>query len=212
MAESFSEKGRLPACRLDKDLFAELGALLGQDGQPVWQATVGTGGDTLGQRKERPQETVDDQGRLLELLAAASRLDSLQYTAEVTGKGAISFSFQNYNPPAGVLVVASEDAAWTADRFAAIADLFAARRDGWADKLYTKWAMAFINTVIPLVAASLVVVLAAAILIPASVRQSEWLWWLTAGTVILTMWLGARFSNRLLDYVLRKYPYIRWRS
>lgn len=212
MAESFSEKGRLPACYLDKGFFDELWILLGHDGEPVWQATVGVDGDPLGQQTQRPQEVVDDQGRLLDLLAVSPRIDSLQFTAELTGKGAISLTFQNYNPPAGALVVASEDETWTADRFEAIADLFAARRDGWADKLYTKWGFGLINSVIPLAVASLVVVLAAAIVIPASIRQSEWLWWITAGSVLFTIWLGARVSNKLLDYALRKYPYIRWRS
>lgn len=212
MAESFSEKGRLPACHLDKFFFDDLLSLLTRDGEPVWQATVGTGGDPLGRQAERPQESVDERDRLFNLLAGAVRIDSLQFTAELAGKGAISFTFQNYNPPAGALVVAGEDEVWTTDRFVAITDLFTARRDSFADKLYTKLAFSFINTIIPLALASLVVVLAAAILVPVSIRQSEWLWWLTAGTVFLTMWLGARLSNKFLDYVLRKYPYIRWRS
>jgi hypothetical protein len=212
MAESFSEKGDLPACRLDKELFEEIWDLLGQDGEPVWEAIVGTGGDLLGQQTERPQERVDEKGRLLELLAVLPRIDSLQFTAEVTGKGAVSFTFRNTIRPAGALVVASEDPAWAATRFEAISDMFTARRDGLADKLYSRWAYGFINTAIPLAAASLIVVLAVAIIVPASVRQSEWLWWITGGSVILTMWLGVRLSNKLLAYVIREYPYIRWRS
>ncbi len=212
MAESFSEKGRLPACTLDEALFDGIWSAIGQGGEFLWQAVVGTGGDLLGKQKDRPQEIVTDRRRLSELLAVLPRIDSLQFTAEVAGKGAVSLTFRNYNPPAGALVVAGEDEAWTADRFAALAALFASRRDERADRLYGKAVFAMINSVMPLAAASIFAVGAAVLLVPAWIRQSEFLWWVTAGTVMLTLWLAAKISNRLIYRCLSSRPYTRWVS
>lgn len=212
MAETYSEKGRLPACTLDAALFDQVWSILGEDGDFLWQAVVGTGGDLRGQQKDRPQEIVTDRGRLGEILATLPRIDSLQFTAEMEGKGAVSFTFRNYNPPAGALVVAGQDAAWTAMRFAAFDELFAARRDGRADRLYGKWMFTLINSVVPLAVASVAAVLATVLLVPAWIRQSDFLWWATAGTVVLTLWLAAKISDRLIVRCLQKYPYIRWLS
>ncbi|MDR7867517.1 MAG: hypothetical protein RIN56_11910 [Sporomusaceae bacterium] len=212
MAETYSEKGRLPACILDRDLFDQIWSILGADGEFIWQAIVGTGGDLLGQQKDRPQEIVTDRGRLNEILATLPRVDSLQFTAELEGKGAVSFTFRNHNPPAGALVVAGQDAAWTAMRFDALDELFASRRDERADKLYGKLMFVIINSVAPLLVASLTAVLVTVLLVPAWIRQSEFLWWTTAGTVMLTLWLASKISNLLIVRCLQKRPYIRWLS
>lgn len=212
MAETYSEKGRLPACILDRNLFDQVWSILGQDGEFIWQAVVGTGGDLLGQQKDRPQEIVTDRERLNEILATLPRVDSLQFTAEIEGKGAVSFTFRNHNPPAGALVVAGQDAAWTAMRFDALGELFASRRDERADKLYGKLMFVTINSVVPLLVASLTAVLATVLLVPSWIRQSEFLWWTTAGTVMLTLWLASKISNLLIIRCLQKHPYIRWLS
>ncbi len=212
MAEAYSEKGRLPACILDEKILDQVWSILGQDGEFIWQAVVGTGGDLLGQQKDRPQEIVTDRGRLGELLATLPRIDSLQFTAEMEGKGAVSFSFRNYNPPAGALVVAGQDAAWTIQRFDALGGLFASHRDERADRLYGKLMFVIINSVVPLAVASLIAVLATVFIVPAWIRQSEFLWWTTAGTVVLTLWLASKISNKLIIHCLQKHPYIRWPS
>jgi hypothetical protein len=212
MAETYAEKGRLPACTLNDAVFAQIWSILGEDGDFLWQAVVGTDGDLLGLRKERPQEIVTDFGRLKEILAALPRIDSLQFTAEITGKGAVSFTLCNYNPPAGALVVASQDAAWTATRFARLEALFASRRDERADRLYGKWMFLLINSVVPLAVASLAAVAATVLIVPAWIRQSEFLWWVTAGTVVITLWLAAKISNLLIARCLQTRPYLRWLS
>lgn len=212
MAATYSEQGRLPACILDEALLGEIWGTFREDGEFLWQAVVGTGGDLLGQGKDRSQEIVIDRARLSALLAALPRVDSLQFTVEVPGKGAASLTFRNYNPPAGALVVAGENAAWAAVRFATLSDLLAARRDARADRLYGKWFFTMINSVVPLAAASIIAVLAAVLFIPSWVRQSEFLWWVTAGTVVLTLWLAAKISNRLIRSCLQRCPYIRWIS
>ncbi len=212
MAETYAEKGRLPACALNDAFFAQIWSILGEDGDFLWQAVVGTDGDLLGLRKERPQEIVTDLGRLKEILAALPRIDSLQFTAEITGKGAVSFTLCNYNPPAGALVVASQDAAWTATRFARLETLFASRRDERTDRLYGKWMFLLINSVVPLAVASLAAVAATVLIVPAWIRQSEFLWWVTAGTVVITLWLAAKISNLLIARCLQTRPYLRWLS
>jgi len=212
MSDPYVEKTRLPACTLDAALIARLWTVLAQDGGFVWQAVVGTGGDVLGGRQERPLETVADYGRLLELLAALPRIDSLQFTAEITGKGTISFTFRNYNPPAGILVVAGADEDWAADRSAALLGLFAAARAPGPDLLYNKWVFALVHSVAPLLLGSVIAVLAGALLVPAAVRRSDFVWWVAAGTMVATLWLAAKISNRLIARCLRKYPYIRWQT
>ncbi len=212
MAETYSEKGRLPACILDEAVLAQIWSILGEDGDFLWQAVVGTGGDLIGLQKERPREIVTDLGRLKKILATLRRIDSLQFTAEIAGKGAISFTFCNYNPPAGALVVASQDAAWTAARFVQLEALFASRRDERADKLYGKWTFLLINSVVPLTVASLAALAVTVLIVPAWIRQSEFLWWVTAGTVVLTLWLAAKISNLLIARCLQSSPYLRWRS
>lgn len=212
MSASFSEKCRLPACTLNESLLGEIWDVFREDGDFIWQAVVGTGGDLLGKRDTRPQEIVTDRERLVGLLSSLPRIDSLQFTVEVIGKGAASFTFRNYNPPAGALVVAGQDAAWTAARFAALEELFAVRRDERADRLYGKLFYAVISSVVPLAAASIIAVAAAVFLVPGWIRQSEFLWWVTAGTVVLTLWLAVKISNGLIGRCLLSYPYIRWVS
>jgi hypothetical protein len=212
MSASYSEKRRLSACTLNEESLNEIWAIFREDGDFLWQAVVGTNGDLLGQKKDRPQEIVTDRERLIGLLTTLPRVDSLQFTVEVAGKGAASFTFRNYNPPAGALVVAGQDAAWTADRFAALGELFSDRSDERTDRLYGKWFFTILSSVVPLAVASIIAVSAATLLVPNWVRQSEFLWWVTAGTVVITLWLAAKISNSLIGRCLRNYPYIRWVS
>jgi len=54
------------------------------------------------------------------------------------------------------------------------------------------------------------VIAAAVLLIPAEFRRSDFVWWITAGTVVLTLRLAYSISDQLILYIVKKFPYVRW--
>jgi hypothetical protein len=207
-----TKKGRLPACVLSAALLGDLWRVLGQAGEFTWQATVGTGQELLGKQGTRPQETVVDCDKLEALLACLPRINSLQITAEFGEAGAVSLVFRNYSPPGGTIVVSGNDPAWVGASYQALLALFEAAREDAAAKLYTWLGFGMIHSVLPLVFSFIVVVLVAALVIPAWIRQSELIWWISVITMVATLWVAAKVSDRMICYFLRKYPYIRWLS
>ncbi len=203
-------KGRLPACTIDKKLLDNLWEIFQQDGEFLWTAAVGTGGDLLGKQEERPQQNMFDWPELIRLLETLPRIDSLIITFEVADKGSVAISFKNYTPSSGMLVINGQAKAWVEDKFCQIKDEFIAHQDSVVTKIYSMVGFSIVQTVIPLSSAFLLVMLAAAFLIPVEVRRSAWVWWITAGTVVATLRLAYSISDRLIIYVLRKYPYIRF--
>lgn len=212
MKKPTTRKSRLPACVLSAALLEKLWRILGQQGEFVWQATVGTGQDPLGKQEGRPQENIADRDRLEALLASLPRIDSLRITAEFPEKGAVSLTFRNYSTPGGAIVVTGNDPAQVEALYRALRALFRAAREDVAARLYSWLGLSVIQTAAPLVLAFIIVILAAAVAIPASIRQSEWIWWISAGTMLATLWIGAKISDRLIRHFLQKYPYIRWLS
>lgn len=207
-----TRKGRLPAFGLSAALLEELWRVLGQAGEFTWQASVGTGQDPLGRQEGRPQEDIVDRDALEALLAVLPRIDSLRISVEFAGQGAVLMTFRNYNPPGGSLVVSGTDPARVGALYENLTAVFAAAKEDVAAKLYSRVGFSIIQSGVPLVASFIIVVLAAALLIPAWVRQSEWIWWISAITMLATLWIAAKISDRLIRYCLQKYPYIRWLS
>jgi len=212
MQDVIARKGRLPACVLSGPLLEELWRVLGQEGEYSWQAKVGTGGDLLGKQMDRPQEVIVDHDQLVALLASLPRIDSLRITAEFAEKGAVSLTFHNYSRPGGVIVVSGSDRAWVGAKYQDLRTLLEAVKENVATKLYHWLGFAIIHSVLPLALSFIVVVLAAALAIPAWARQSELIWWISVGTMIATLWVAAKVSDRLISHFLQKYPYIRWLS
>ncbi|MDR3566104.1 MAG: hypothetical protein P4N59_32340 [Negativicutes bacterium] len=206
------KKSRIPPCVLTGKLYAELWRILGQEGEYIWQALVGTGQDLLGKQEPRPQEIVIEREALGELLATLPRIDNLQITAEFADRGTVSLSFRNYSPPGGTLIVAGNDPAWVASLHRALATLFKASSEPGLNRLYSRWGFGVIQTVLPLSLSFIFVMLMAGLIIPSSIRQSEFIWWVSAATMVATLWVAAKISDRLICYFLQKYPYIRWLS
>jgi hypothetical protein len=212
MEQVFNEHGKLPACRISREFLADLWKILGQDGEFLWQIIVGTGDDILGKLEERPQEIITDWNRLLELLDSSPRIDTMQITAEIEGKGAVSMSFRNFAPAGGAMIISSSDAEWAAARFDQIYDLFEAAKDETANRLYNRWVFGLIQTLIPMSIAFVIVILVTGVITPAWLRHGEFLWWLTAGTVVATLRVAFSISNWLVVRCLTKHHYIRWVS
>ena len=212
MQDVITRKGRLPACVLSGPLLGELWRILGQEGEYSWQAMVGTGSDLLGKQEVRAQEIIVDRDELGSLLASLPRVNSLQIIAEFAAWGAVSLTFRNYGRPGGTIVVSGNDPARVGAMYQALLALFEAVKENVATKLYHWLGFAIIHSVLPLALSFIVVVLAAALAIPAWARQSELIWWISVGTMIATLWVAAKVSDWLISYFLQKYPYIRWLS
>lgn len=202
-------KGRLPACKLDRDLLSRLWDIFQRDGEFLWHAEVGTGGDLLGKQEERPKQAITEWEELIHLLQTLPRIDSLTITVEVPDKGVMALAFRNFAPPSGKLVVNSEDHQWAEDRFFDVIELFESKRDNLTTFMHSRIGFGIIQTGIPLSLSCALVVLAAGLLIPLEVRRTQWLWWITAATTIITLRLAYTVSNKLIIYAMKKYPYIR---
>lgn len=202
-------KGRLPACTLDEELMGKIWNILSRDGEFLWHAEVGTSNDLLGKLEERPKQTVSDWNELIHLMQTLPRIDSLTITAEIPGKGVVALAFRNFAPSSGRLVVDSEHREWAEDIYFDILELFESQKDALATFMHSWLGFGLIQTGIPLSLSCAVVVIVAAYLIPIQIRQTQWLWWITVATTIITLRLAYTVSDKLIIYTLKKYPYIR---
>lgn len=210
MSELIKKKGTLPACRLNNDILTKLWDIVADDGSYRWQASIGTGGDLLGKTTDRPQVVVETWAEVGKFLETISRPDSLTFTVEFSNGGSVVLIFRNYARAGAHIIVTGERKDWVEDKFAAIEALFKRYAQPFTTRLYGKIGFAVIQTVLPLMLSFIAVTIVAALLIPVSLRQSEFLWWITALTVVVTLRLGATISDRMIIYVLKKYPYIKW--
>lgn len=204
-----SRKGRLPACIINSFFMDDLWRTLSQQGDFIWTAVIGSGGDLLGKVAERPQFAVQDWRQLVETLSSQT-FDYLQITVEYENKGTLSLVFRNYNPAGGYLMVAGLEQIWVDTVFEAIQALFIPVADNFATRLYNRYGSFMIHSVIPLVLSFVIVIGAAVLFIPGDIRRSEYIWWITAGTVVANLKLGQIISDRIVIYILVKYPYLRW--
>lgn len=180
-----------------------------RQGDFIWTAVIGTGADLLGKMTERPQLAVQEWGQLTELLSSQT-FDYLQITVEYPEKGTLSLMFRNYHPARGTLMVAGAEQHWIDAEFEAITALFSFVADPFVTRLYNRYSSFVIHSVIPLVLSFIIVIAAAVLLIPGGIRRSEYIWWITACTVVANLKLGQIISDRLVIYILLKYPYLRW--
>lgn len=210
MEYKVTRQGRLPACRLSESMLREVWAVFHAEEGLKWEAVVGTGGDLLGKHWQRSQQTVTDWDELVSLLRSLPRVDSLTITFEALEKGALAIAFKNYPPVGGSIVAAGHEAAWVEARMAAVMAVVTRYCEPFTTRLYSRLGFSVIQTAIPLTAAFMVVVLAAGLVIPREIRQSEYLWWITAATVVATLRLAYTVSDRLIMAALKRYPYIRW--
>lgn len=218
MPAMIQKKGRLPACVINERLLDELWRLFAAKGSFVWNAVVGTGGDLLGKDKERPRQVIHEWQALKEMLSSRPRIDQLQITVEYDSTtdetepaGTISLVFKNFNPAGGLLIVAGHQEEWVNERLEAVLQLFAQVKDDFTTTLYNWYGSFFVFSVLPLMLSGIIVVVAAGLLIPGEIRRSEFVLWITAGTVIATLKVGQIISDRIIKYMVVRYPYLRWR-
>lgn len=211
MTNGSVKRGPLPSLALDRSFMVKLWDELSHNGKFLWTAKVGTGGDLLGKQEERPEQEITEWNELVELLESLPRIDSLNITVEIPDKGVIGIVFKNYNPAGGVLAVSSNDEKWLEKTFNSLTKLFFSKKENFQSWLYTRLGFGVVQTLIPL-SIAFVVVMAAASFIPSHIRHSSWLGWITAGTLICTLRLAYTISDKLIIYVMKNYPYIRWLS
>ena len=204
-------KGFLPAATLSAAALDKLQKIFCDAGSYIWEAEVGTGGDKLGISKPRPSQTVTDWDELVRLLSESPRIDHLTITAEVTGTGIMAIVFRNYLPAGGSFVITGGSAEWTARQRASLESLFSSLADCEASRLYNRWLFGAIQTAVPLTAAFIMVMAVAFLITPRWIAHSDYIWWLTAATVMATLWLARLISDRFVLYIVDHYPYLRWR-
>jgi len=214
MEERIARHSRLPACNVSETELAELSHLVGEGA--IWRIKLETGGCRSGQNQNQDDERLPQETRtLMELaaaLAAAPRPGQLEIAVEAPGRGSMTVIFRNAaDRPGGWLSVSGSDSEWVDRVFGGAISTFAACGDIFRTRLYGRFGYPFLSSVIPLAAASVAVVGLAVLFIPGEVRR-EYVWWLTAGTLLATLKLGAWISDRLLWRVLARYPYFAWRS
>jgi hypothetical protein len=210
MINTETRKSRLPACVLNRNFLDSLWSTVGGRGEFTWQAIVGSSNNLLAEKHEMQQEIITDREQLIEYLAAQPRIDSLQLLMEVAGKGAVDIDLRNCGLAKGRVLVSGDDAIWVEDCNNAVAELFDSVKELPPTIVFSLWIYSFIHTIIPLTFSFIMIMVAAGLLIPSDIRHSGWVWWITTGTMILTLLLASIVSDRLICFFLRKFPYIRW--
>lgn len=211
MEYQLSRRGNLPACVIDASFMNDLWSTLSQEGKFIWNAMIGSGADLLGKTVERPQYAVYDWGELVKVLSSQN-YDFLQITVEYPDKGTLSFVFRNYNPAGGYLIVAGLEQEWNDKTFDAIQGLFIAVSDHFSSKLYNRYTSFVVYHLIPLLISFVIVFAASVLLIPGAIWRGGYFWWIVAGTIVANLKLGQIISDRVIIYILAKYPYLRWRQ
>ncbi|HWR41834.1 hypothetical protein [Sporomusa sp.] len=206
------EQSRIPACTLDEQLFRKLWDIFNQDGEFLWHAAVGTGDDLLGKKEERSTQNVQSLEELIGFAKKLPHIDQISLTVEVPDKGTMALALQNFVPISGKLIVSGQEEAWVNERFDACLALFTERKKDFNTLIYTRLGFGIIQTAIPLSSMFIFVMLAAGLLIPSEIRHSQWLWWITAATVVITLRLAYTVSDKLILYCMEKYPYIKWQE
>ncbi len=208
--QDYTAKALLPACSLNETILRQLWDCFGQAGTFTWCAEIGTGGDRLGKDNDRPSQTIQDWQQMITLLEQLAYIDYIVLTIEVPDSGTIAIVFCNYPPAGGSYVITGKLEKWVHEKAEAIQHVFTARQDEQTTRVYSKWVFGAIQTLLPLSIAFIVVIAAAVLLIPAELRRSDYIWWITAGTVVLTLRLAYSISDQLILYVVKKFPYVRW--
>ncbi|MCM0757740.1 MULTISPECIES: hypothetical protein [Sporomusa] len=208
------EQSRIPACTLDEQLFTKLWGIFSQDGEFLWHATIGENDDLLGKQEleERPVQAIESWEQLIAVARKMPRIDQLTLTVEVPEKGTIAIALKNFVPCSGKLIVTGAEEQWVNDRFDDCMALFTARKKTFNTLLYTRLGFDVVQTVIPLGSMFVIVLLAAVFFIPIEIRISEWYWWITGATIIITLRSAYSVSNWLIVYFMNKYPYIKWQG
>lgn len=208
--QDYTAKALLPACSLNEATLGQLWDSFGPSDTFTWSAEIGTGSDRLGKVSDRPAQTIENRQQMVALLQQQPYIDYIVLSVEAAETGNIAIVFRNYPPAGGSYAVTGKTESWVQEKAVAIQAVFTARQDKKITRIYGKWIFGAIQTAIPLTVASIAVIAAAVLLIPATLRHSDYLWWITAGTVVLTLRLAYSISDRLILYIVKKFPYIRW--
>lgn len=208
--QDYTAKALLPACSLNETILHQLWDCFGQPGTFTWSAEIGTGDDRLGKDTDRPAQIIQEWEQMITLLRQLAYIDYIVLTAHVPDSGTIAIVFRNYPPAGGSYAITGKQEKWVQEKAEAIQHVFTARQNAQTTRVYSKWAFGAIQTLLPLSIAFIVVIAAAVLLIPAELRRSDYIWWITAGTVVLTLRLAYSISDRLILYIVNKFPYVRW--
>lgn len=210
-ASNFSTK--LTACALDAEALDSLLSRLEREGDILWQAVLTRGCDPLGRRSfPEEEQTVNNREALLALLRDWGQPDKLKLTVEVVNRGALSFVLNNCYPAAGSLVVSGLYREWSEPLYQELLSFFEAQGSTWRSLFYTKLGFSVVHSLIPLAISFVVISLAAVTLIPYEYRSGEMLWWLTAGTLLVTLRLAYSLSDWFIRMMLRRFPFWQWRG
>ena len=208
-------KSNLPACHLDAQELDSLLSRLEREGEIIWQAMLARGCDPLGRKEKAEHEeevTVSSREELFALLSEWGQPDRISLTVEVVNRGALSFVLKNCYPAAGSLVVQGLYREWAEPMHEELLSFFNAISLSGRGVLYSKLVFSVIHSVVPLALAFVVVTGLSVVLIPYEYRSGEFLWWLTAISLLVTLRVAYSFSDYFIRVILRRFPFWEWQG
>ena len=202
---------KLAACQLNEKFLRRLYLRLSEDNKVTCRAKVIRGCDILGRREWETKERFFHKWEdLCDNLKEDAPADKLELIYAIANRGEVAIKFDNCYPVSGILKVEGLYAEWAKPLFE---DLVAIRSQGALTKrtaLYSKLGFTFVHSVIPLLLAFVVVTSLCIILIPYEYRSGNWLWWVTALSLLFTLRVGYSFSDWMMNGVLKRYPFWEW--
>ena len=210
-------KSNLPACHLDAQGLESLLSRLEREGEINWQAVLARGCNPLGRKKKTEQEeeeevTVSSREELFAVLDEWGQPDRMSLTVEVVNRGALSFVLKNCYSAAGSLVVHGLYREWAEPLHEELLSFFNSISLSGRGILYSKLVFSVIHSVVPLALAFVVVTGLSVLLIPYEYRSGEFLWWLTAISLLLTLRVAYSFSDYFIRIILRRFPFWEWQG
>ncbi len=201
----FVYEKKVSACALDRDCLELLQQRLVQEGAETISFAVGCGKEVL--KDGREVEGFPD------LQAACDRLEqpfaSLVIAATFAEGRMLLLELHNFMPAGGLLRLSGKES-WGQDLAEWILDQLKERRRVFTAFCYNRIGFALLQTGVPFLVASVIVVVVAGIVIPGEIRRSSWSGWITAGCLVLTLRVAYSISNWLLRKLVERQPFLQW--
>lgn len=188
------------ACRIDRFWLEQLFALLKREGARTIVLSVDDGSGS-------GATEISTTAAAADCLAQGFAL--LEIRADFEGARALQMQLSNALP-ASCRLAAFGDAGWAASMAAAVEGTLQNRSRSAVSLCYGRIGVAFVQTAVPFLLASVLVVIAASLLIPGEIRRSSWNGWITAGCLVLTLRVAYSISNALLRQMVRRIPFVDW--
>lgn len=207
MTTPYVRKGRLPACKLDKDQLVNLLGVVTGPGDATARVDITVEYSiNIDSKAEPHQKLLSSMEEFVSFLHNNDTINgfvlSLNY---FDGSHNILISYINTPTPSGSLYVHGEQA-WVDEQFLTLAKYFNQYKNKFTTRLFNGFTGRIIDTVLPYCFTAVSITVAVSIALPSIVRL-QYFGILTVACIFATFKLGVTLSDFMIKKLGLKYPY-----